>query len=72
MLYDRQAVVLGLVFNRAITREHYDNYYRYQQYYGHTRAADALPEVKGPRKRVKRRGNRHTLAHGKKTPMKKL
>jgi capsular exopolysaccharide synthesis family protein len=72
MLYDRQAVVLGLVFNRANTQEHYDNYYRYQQYYGHTRAADALPEVKGLRKRAKSRGNRHALPHGKKALTKKL
>jgi capsular exopolysaccharide synthesis family protein len=71
MLYDRQAEVLGLVFNRAKTRWHSNNYYKYQQYYGRARAADESPQIKRRRKRVKSRGKIPTLPDGKKTPTKK-
>jgi hypothetical protein len=71
MLYDRQAEVLGLVFNRAKTRRHSNNYYKYQQYYGHARTADEPPQIKRHRKRVKSRGKSNTLPDGKKTPTKK-
>jgi capsular exopolysaccharide synthesis family protein len=71
MLYDRQAVVLGLVFNWANTREHSDDYYKYQKYYDRARTAEALPPIKRHRKRVKSWGKSHTLPHGEKTPKRK-
>ena len=39
LLYDRQSVVLGLVYNRANTRAHSYDYYKYSEYYGHAKTA---------------------------------
>ena len=39
LLYDRQAKVLGLVFNRANSRAHSYDYYKYNKYYARAKPA---------------------------------
>jgi capsular exopolysaccharide synthesis family protein len=39
LLYDRQAMVLGLVYNRANSRAHSYDYYKYNKYYARAKTA---------------------------------